>query len=209
MWSSRVVEPSGRAVNVEVVPATPDLWPRMGQAFGAREKNRDSCWCQRFRRHEAPDNRTALQREIEHSDLPIGLLALIDGEVAGWTRIAPRASLPGIVENRALARLLDVAADAWWVSCFVVRREHRGKGIGVALLRGAADWAFQQGASLVDGHPVDVAVLRSSAAPSAVFTGTMAMFQSAGFTEVGRTHPSRPVMRRLGPSDLAEPDITG
>lgn len=190
---------------VEVVPATPDLWPRVGRAFGAREKNSDSCWCQRFRHHEAADNQTALRREIERSDPPIGLLALVDGDVAGWTRVVPRSSLPGIVANRALARLLDDADDAWWVSCFVVRREHRGRGIGVELLRGATEWAFQHGASLIDGHPVDVDALRGSPAPSAVFTGTVSMFERAGFSEIARTYPSRPVMRRLAPLDCPKP----
>lgn len=192
-------------MSVEVVPATPDLWPRVGRAFGAREKKSDSCWCQRFRRHEADDNQTALRREIERSDPPIGLLALVDGHVVGWTRVVPRSSLPGIVANRALARLLDDAADAWWVSCFVVRREHRGRGIGVELLRGATEWAFQHGASLIDGHPVDVDALRGSPAPSAVFTGTVSMFERAGFSEIARTFPSRPVMRRLAPLDCTEP----
>lgn len=187
----------------EVVPATPDLWPRVGHAYGPREKNPDSCWCQRFRRHAAADNRTALRCEIEDSTLPIGLLAFVDGEAVGWTRIVPRSSLPGIAENRALARLLDDAADARWVSCFVVRREHRGRGIGTALLRGAADWAFEHGAAFVDGHPVDVAALHSRPAPSAVFTGTMSIFQAAGFAEVGRTYLSRPVMRRMRPDAVA------
>jgi hypothetical protein len=31
---------------------------------------------------------------------------------------------------------------------------------------------------------------------SALFTGTMRMFLTNGFTEIGRTYPSRPVMRR-------------
>lgn len=189
---------------IRIVPATPDLWPRMGHVYGPREKNPDSCWCQRFRRHAAADNRTALRCEIEDSTLPIGLLALVDGEAVGWTRVVPRSSLPGIAENRALARLLDDAAGAWWVSCFVIRREHRGRGIGTALLRGAAHWAFRHGASFVDGHPVDVAALRGSPAPSAVFTGTVSMFQAAGFTEVGRTYRSRPIMRRFRPDDAAE-----
>lgn len=187
-----------------MVPATPDLWPRLGHTFGPREKNPNSCWCQRFRRHNAPDNRTELRREIERSDPHIGLLALVDGEAVGWTRVVPRASLPGVVENGALARLLDGAADAWWVSCFVIRREHRGKGIGAALLRGAAEMAFQHDASFVDGHPADIDVLRDSPAPSAVFTGTLSMFQNAGFTEIGRTYPSRPVMRRLRLDDWTD-----
>lgn len=187
--------------NVEVVPATPGLWPRMGRVFGPREKNPDSCWCQRFRRHYAVDNRTALRREFEGSEAPVGLLALVDGEAAGWTRVVPRATLPGILKNRTLARAFDDEADAWWVSCFVIRREYRGAGLGVTLLRGAVEWAFENGAAVLDGHPVDVAGLRGTPAPSAIFTGTLAMFLQAGFTEIGRTYPTRPLMRRR----LSEP----
>lgn len=189
---------------ITVVPATSDLWPRVGHVYGPREKNPDSCWCQRFRRPAVVNNRSALRTEIEESHLPIGLLAFINDEAVGWTRIVPRSSLPGVAENRTLSRLFDEAADAWWVSCFVVRREHRGTGVGNALLRGAADWAFDHGASLVDGHPVDVAALRGSPGPSALFTGTVSMFQAAGFTEIGRTFRSRPVMRLFRSVDVAE-----
>jgi hypothetical protein len=48
----------------------------------------------------------------------------------------------------------------------------------------------------VEGHPVDVDRLRASkVSGSALFTGTVAMFEAAGFHEIGRTYPSRPVMR--------------
>jgi hypothetical protein len=48
----------------------------------------------------------------------------------------------------------------------------------------------------VEGHPVDVRALKSGqASASAIFTGTMTMFTAAGFTEIGRTFASRPVMR--------------
>jgi hypothetical protein len=113
---------------MEIVPAVAGLWPQLGRAFGPRERNPDSCWCQRFRRYDAPDNRTALHEEIVAATIPVGLLAVADGQVVGWTRVVPRSTLPGIVGNRALARLLDENPDAWWVSCFVVRREQRGKG---------------------------------------------------------------------------------
>jgi GNAT superfamily N-acetyltransferase len=123
-------------------------------------------------------------------------LAYRDNDVVGWTRVVPRVKLPGITENRALARILDEDPDAWWVSCFVVRREHRGSGIGVALLEAAVDWAAQHSASVLDGHPVDTDGLARTPSPSAIFTGTLAMFQRAGFAEIGRTYPTRPVMRR-------------
>jgi GNAT superfamily N-acetyltransferase len=181
---------------VRVVPATAERWPELGRVFGPRENDPASCWCQRFRRHEEPDNRAALQREVHEADLPIGLLAYLQDDVVGWTRVVPRSTLPRIAAHRILARILDDDPDAWWVSCFVVRREHRGGGIGVALLEAAADWAAQHGASVLDGHPVDADGLAGTPSASAVFTGTLAMFQRAGFAEIGRTHPTRPVMRR-------------
>jgi GNAT superfamily N-acetyltransferase len=180
---------------VRVVPATADQWPRLGHVFGAREKDPNSCWCQRFLRHEEPDNWSALGREVQEAEVPIGLLAYLDGDVVGWTRVVPRSTLPGITENRALARILDDDPDGWWVSCFVVRREHRGKGIGTVLLDAAVDWAAQHGASILEGHPVDTSGLAGAPAPSALFTGTLVMFLRAGFAEIGRTYPTRPVMR--------------
>lgn len=183
-------------MTVEVVPADGQRWPDVVAAFGTRASRNDSCWCQRFTAEHPDDNRTALQRELRAAEVPVGLLALLDGAAVGWTRVVPRATLPGITGNRAIRRLLPDDPRAWWVSCFVVRRDHRGAGVGTALLHGAVGWARRHGASVLQGHPVDVAALRSPPSPSAVFTGTLAMFEAAGFEEVGRTFPSRPVMRR-------------
>lgn len=185
-----------RTSAVHVVPATPERWPHVGRVFGPREKDPHSCWCQRFLHHGEVDNRRALQREVLEAEVPVGLVAYRDGDAVGWTRVVPRSALPGITANRALARILDEDPDAWWVSCFVVRREHRGSGVGAALLGAAVDWATQHDASVLDGHPVDSEGLAGSPSPSAVFTGTLAMFRRAGFTELGRTYPTRPVMRR-------------
>jgi GNAT superfamily N-acetyltransferase len=184
-------------MTVAVVPAAPGTWSDVAQVFGARAARNDSCWCQRFCAHDERDNRSALQHEITTSDVPVGLLAYHDDEPVGWSRVVPRRTLPGIVGNRSLQRVLERDPRAWWAACVVVRREHRGAGIGAALLRGAADWARANGASVLHGHPVDVGALRSKPYPSALFTGTLTMFLAAGFVEVGRTYPSRPVMGTL------------
>ncbi len=81
------------------------------------------------------------------------------------------------------------------MSCFVVRREHPQERRRSPLLEAAVDWAAKHGASLHDGHPVDTHGLAGTPSPSAVFTGTLGMFQRAGFTEIGRTYRTRPVMR--------------
>jgi GNAT superfamily N-acetyltransferase len=192
----------GEGVRVE--SATPDRWADVVGAFGARASRPDSCWCQRFRTHDRPSDRDELHREIEAADIPVGLVAYVDDSPAGWSRVVPRATLPGVVGNRALQRLLDDDPAAWWVSCFAVRREHRGAGVGTALLLAAVEHARRHGASALEGHPVDVRRLRAvKVSGSAVFTGTLTMFEAAGFHEIGRTYPSRPVMRLA----LADPRL--
>jgi hypothetical protein len=57
-------------------------------------------------------------------------------------------------------------------------------------------FARDHGAAAVEGHPVDVKALTATrVSGSAIYTGTVAMFAAAGFAEVGRTTPTRPVMR--------------
>jgi GNAT superfamily N-acetyltransferase len=81
---------------------------------------------------------------------------------------------------------------------FAVDGRHRRTGVGSALLQAAVELARAQGATMVEGHPVDVAALKAArVSGSAIYTGTVAMFADAGFVEVSRTFPSRPVMRRL------------
>jgi ribosomal protein S18 acetylase RimI-like enzyme len=70
--------------------------------------------------------------------------------------------------------------------------------VASALLQAAVEFARDQGAAAVEGHPVDVAGLRADrVAASALYTGTKALFVAAGFVEVARTYPTRPVMRRV------------
>jgi GNAT superfamily N-acetyltransferase len=185
-------------VGITVEAAGASTWPDVVAAFGPRSSNPDSCWCQRFRRHNASSNRDALQRELHTGAVPVGLLAYVDDQPAGWTRVVPRHTLPGVSDNRALQRILDGHDDggAWWVTCFAIRREYRGQGVGAALLNGAVDHARNNSGSVLDGHPVDLDRLKGSPSPSALFTGTLSMFQAAGFREIGRTYPSRPVMRK-------------
>jgi GNAT superfamily N-acetyltransferase len=101
-----------------------------------------------------------------------------------------------VLSNRALRRILPEDSGAWWATCFVVDAKHRGHGVGHALLNAAVSHARDHDAVAVEGHPVDVDKLTgTSVSGSALFTGTLAMFAAAGFIEIGRTFPSRPVMR--------------
>jgi GNAT superfamily N-acetyltransferase len=196
------------AVSIEVRPATADRWSDLVTVFGRRGEDLSWCWCQIFLRGEhatssatevPPGNRDALRQEITHAAVAPGLIAYVDDHPVGWTRVGLRSAFPAVRGNRALARVLDEDdAGVWWVTCFVVDSRHRRSGVGSALLQAAVEFAREHGATSVEGHPVDVAALKAArVAGSAIYTGTVAMFAAAGFVEVARTYPSRPVMRVL------------
>ncbi len=191
---------------IDVRPATADRWNDLVAVFGRRGEDPSWCWCQLFLRPGppkpvdsgvAPDNREALNQEITHAAVPPGLIAYVDDHPAGWTRVGPRSAFPGVMGNKALARVLPAGdGGVWWVTCFAVASRYRRSGVGLALLQAAVAHAREHGATAVEGHPVDVTALKAArAAPSALYTGTKAMFATAGFVEVARTYPTRPVMR--------------
>lgn len=184
---------------LRVLPATKDRWGDVVGCFGRRGNDPQWCWCQRFVGTPLDgDNRGALHQQITAAAVPVGLVAFVDEQPVGWTRVCPRAELAGVLSHRGLTRILPEDPGAWWATCFVVDAKHRGQGIGHALLNAAVSHARAHGATAVEGHPVDVDKLTATrVSGSALFTGTLAMFTAAGFTEIGRTFPSRPVMRLL------------
>jgi GNAT superfamily N-acetyltransferase len=188
---------SQRDRQVRVLPATEDRWDDVVACFGRRGNDPQWCWCQRLVGTTSDgDNRAALHRQITVATVPFGLVAFVDEQPVGWSRISPRSDLPGVLSHRALKRILPEDSGAWWATCFVVNATHRGYGIGHALLNAAVSHARDHGATAVEGHPVDVDKLAASrVSGSALFTGTLTMFTAAGFAEIGRTFPSRPVMR--------------
>jgi GNAT superfamily N-acetyltransferase len=87
----------------------------------------------------------------------------------------------------------DEVADpaVWSVTCFVVRRPARRRGLSGALLAGAVDLARRGGAAVVEGYPVDVEAPTPAAG---LYPGPLPVFLRAGFTEVRRTTQGRPVV---------------
>ena len=193
-------------MSIVVRPATADRWDDLVTVFGRRGEDPSWCWCRIFPEPRATDsgdsaaatnNRHELQHEITHAVMAPGLIAYADGHPVGWTRVGPRCGFPGVLGNRALAKVLTTDdPGAWWVTCFIVANQHRRAGIGSALLQAAIGYARAHGATAVEGHPVDVQALTATrVSGAALYTGTVAMFTAAGFVEVARTYPTRPVMR--------------
>ncbi|MCK6540381.1 MAG: GNAT family N-acetyltransferase, partial [Anaerolineales bacterium] len=82
--------------------------------------------------------------------------------------------------------------EVWSVTCFYVARKHRRKGITVELLKAAVKHVKSQGGRIVEGYPVETE--NDMPAPF-VYTGTASAFKKAGFEEVARNSPTRPIFR--------------
>jgi GNAT superfamily N-acetyltransferase len=96
-----------------------------------------------------------------------------------------------LAHSRVLKRI--DAQPVWSVSCFFVTRAWRRRGVSVALLRAAVDFAASQGARVVEGYPVEP---NAGKMPDVfAWTGTLAAFRAAGFAEAARGSPKRPIMR--------------
>ncbi|HEX2562611.1 MAG TPA: GNAT family N-acetyltransferase, partial [Acidimicrobiales bacterium] len=155
------------------------------------------CWCMWWRvtskefdeRHGAGLRRD-LQRLVDAGPAP-GLLAYVDGVPAGWVAVAPRDEYPRLDRSPKLRRLDD--RPVWSITCFTIDRRHRRRGVAAVLLDAAVDFAQERGAEVVEAYPIDPAGAKRSSAE--LYTGTLAMFERAGFEEVAR-RGGRPIVRR-------------
>jgi len=188
------------AVAATVEPVTADRWDDVVAVFdGPGDPGR--CWCQWFFRGASADradaepNRAALRAQVEVA--PPGVVGYLDGEPAGWCAVAPRPGYTRLTRSPLLRGLPDPPLDdpsVWSVTCFVVRRPARRRGLSSVLMAGAVDLAREGGATLVEGYPVDPAVRRPAGAAE-LFHGVLSVFLAAGFAEVARPQPARPVLR--------------
>jgi GNAT superfamily N-acetyltransferase len=179
-----------------VRPVTPERWDDLVELFGPHG-GCAGCWCMYFRlnraefeRRQGASNRRALRRLVSAGRTP-GLIAYVDRVPAGWVALAPREEFPLLSRSRILQPVDD--RPVWSVVCFFIERAYRRRGLTVALLREAAAFARRRGAKCLEGYPVDPT---KGALPDAfAYHGLAAAFQNAGFREVARRSPTRPIMR--------------
>ncbi|MFT4259599.1 GNAT family N-acetyltransferase [Microbacterium sp.] len=141
------------------------------------------------------EQRTELLREEIDAGPPPGIVAYVDGEAAGWIRIGPRTSQARLPRTRIIAAATAEPFDdgtVWAVTCFVVRREHRGKGLNRTLLDAAIDYARRSGARLIEGYPIDTGAVKVST--NDLFHGALSTFLAAGFEVKTEMKPGRPLV---------------
>ncbi len=135
-------------------------------------------------------NKSAFKRII-NSDQKPGVIAYNGSEPIGWCAIAPREVFTSLAKSRVLKPVDD--NPVWSITCLFVKKPYRRQGVSVQLIEAAVEFARGQGAKIVEGYPT--APTMEKTPDPFVYMGVPSAFAAAGFTEVARRSPNRPVMR--------------
>ena len=122
-----------------------------------------------------------------------GLVAMEAGVALGWMKLAPRAVLPKL-RRLSVYRPLDLGDDAgvYSVGCFLVRPDHRGRGVARALLAAADTHVLAWGGRAIEAYP-----RRAEGAlhPEEAWMGPERLFIELGFSPLVDVAPY-PVLRK-------------
>jgi GNAT superfamily N-acetyltransferase len=184
-----------------IAALTAERWEDLEALFGPRGACA-GCWCmfwrlergERFAELQGEALRTRFRAGVLRGEIR-GVLAYDGGVPVGWATFGPRLSFPRLQRSPSLA--CDDPERVWSLPCFFVRRSHRGRGVGRALLEGALAEMRRLGIALVEGYPVKPTASGEPLPAAFAYTGTRSMFDDAGFRlEPGAGAHSRQRVRR-------------
>ena len=176
---------------IEIRPLTGESWEALAALFREGGDPR-WCWCQYWRLRskdfgasKVPELRERLRAQTVAAyggdDVTPGLVAFEGDRAVGWVSLGPRDAYARITHSRVIPKVDD--RPVWSIVCFAVPARARGRGVGRALLDAAIAFASAEGAQALEGYPIDIEA-GEAIHPDAAFTGTLPMFERAGFVVV-------------------------
>ena len=143
-----------------------------------------------FERQKGSKNKAALKKIVRSGQVP-GIIAYAQGKPIAWCSVGPREVYPALERSRTLRRVDD--KPVWSIVCLFVAKPFRDQGVSIEIIKAAVEYAKKSGAKIVEGYPKEP---KKGRWPDAfVWTGHVSAFKKAGFVEVQRGSPARPIMR--------------
>jgi GNAT superfamily N-acetyltransferase len=195
------------AGQLTVVPANEASWDDIVAIFGTRDYP-GRCQRQRFKvpgwiwRDSTQEERTEMLRVQTACDDPdatatSGLVGYLDDEPVGWVALEPRTAYPKLRTTPVPWHGRDEDKDdddVWVVTCFVVRKGFRGRGLTYLLARATVGFARERGARALEAYPM-ITQPGKEITWGELHVGARQVFDDAGFEEVSRPTVRRVVMR--------------
>ncbi len=179
-------------------PLTAGRWESFVDLFGRERGASSGCWCMWWRITASKWNGMTREERRDGfyrcvaSGIPTGVLAYEDDLAVGWCAVGPRETLPRLNRSRVAAPL-DAVENVWAINCFYIRSGFRRSGMMEMLVEAAVDYARDNGAVAVEACPIEP---ERRLQWGEGFVGIASAFRDAGFSEVLRRSPKRPLMRR-------------
>lgn len=185
-------------LKITVEPLIPRRWNDLEEVFLSTGcSHARGCWCMYYREtgktpaeENTSEHRRMLLKKLCETGPAPGLVGYADGLPAGWVSLGPRSSYPRLRRSPVMKPVDDT--PVWSLVCFVVAGRFRRRGVATALLQGAIGYARRMGAGVLEAYPVDGA---GKGRDEWLWFGVKSMFDRAGFVEVARRRPGRPVVR--------------
>ena len=200
-----------KADDLTIVPANHASADDLKTVFGDRDYS-SRCYCQHFKtRGRFWEQSTDEQRRAQLQDQAncgdpaatstAGLVAFLKAPAAtpvGWVAVEPRVEyprllgLPTVWKGRPDEDKQD--DSVWAVTCFVVRKGYRRRGITYALAKAAVGHARANGARALEAYAMLTQPGREITWGE-LHVGARQVFAEAGLAEVSRPSVRRAVMR--------------
>lgn len=146
-----------------------------------------------FANAKVPELRDRLAALAAGSLAP-GLVAFRGERAVGWCSLGPREDFDRLEHSRVIPRVDET--PVWSIVCFAVSKSVRGEGVAGVLLEAALNWARKQGATTLEAYPVAIGSGTTMNADVA-YTGTLPMFERAGFKVVSATNSTAAGLPRV------------
>ncbi|MFH1017161.1 MAG: GNAT family N-acetyltransferase [Pseudomonadota bacterium] len=185
---------------IKIEELKPGLWPDLEKLFGSRGAC-GGCWCMSWRLPKGEKwadvkgqkNRQRF-RSLVKGGKAHGAIAYVAEEPVGWVSFDRRTEYDRL--NRAPSLACDDAERVWAVPCFFIKTGFRGQGIASRLLREAVRILKRRGVRIMEGYPVKPWKSGERIPGAFAWTGTIPVFQKAGFKPVGPRDGGRQRMRK-------------
>ncbi|MFH1264030.1 MAG: GNAT family N-acetyltransferase [Pseudomonadota bacterium] len=179
---------------------SPSLWNDLEKLFGPRGAC-GGCSCMSWRLPKG-EKWADVKGEINQrsfkklvlSNKAHGAIAYAEEEPVGWVSFDRRRDYARL--DRAPSLACDDADRVWSIPCFFIRNGFRNQGVGSELLRFALRCLKRHGAKIVEGYPIKPYKSGGSIPAAFAWTGTLPMFQKAGFKLAGNGTSAKLRMRR-------------
>ena len=163
----------------ELIPELINDWLDFfeNRAFEDHEEWR-GCYCTAFYYPKPEEYANESNKRKEYAKWLIetkrmcGYMAYENGKVVGWVNSNNRTKFP------RLSSISDDKEKVLSIVCFIVEKEHRGKGIAKTLLNRIVKDAKEKGYSIIEAYPK-----KGAKSEYGRWNGPFEMYKKSGFSE--------------------------